>query len=1120
MLHAVDRANILAGRSSVLAALVLLATTALSACSGGSSNGNNTGNTPPTITSQPQNQTVMVGATATFSVTATGTAPLAYQWSKDGAIIGGATDSSYTTPATVIGDNGSTFTVMVTNVAGSQASTAATLTVNGGPVAPNITTHPQDQSVTVGAAATFSVVASGTAPLTYQWSRNGTAINGATNASYTTPATVIGDNGSTFTVMVTNVAGSQTSTAATLTVTAAAVAPTIVTEPQSQTVVLGATATFSVAATGTAPLMYQWSKNGAAISGAASSSYTTPATLSADNGSSFTVTVTNVAGSQTSTAATLTVNAPPTITTQPQSQTVTVGATATFSVVATGTAPLTYQWSKNGAAISGATNSTYTTPATVSGDNGSTFTVKVTNVAGSKMSTAATLTVNVPPAITSQPQSQSVTVGATATFSVVATGTTPLTYQWSKNGATISGATNSTYTTAATVSGDNGSTFTVKVTNVAGSKTSAAAILTVNVPPAITTQPLSQSVTVGATATFSVVATGTAPLTYQWSKNGAAIGGATNSSYTTPATVSTDNGSTFTVMITNVAGSKTSNAAILTVTGGSIAPTIITQPQSQTVAVGATATFSVVATGTAPLAYQWSKNGATIGGATNSSYTTPATVSGDNGSTFTVTVSNVAGSKTSSAATLTVNAAGIGTPIMFQHIASSTDPAGNGISGHNFVFRTEALPANTVAVIGVSAPASITPTISDTLVGSWAAALCSASGGTGNTKASVFVQALGAAGGADTITINVGSSSTQPVQFDVTFWENINTSAPGNGSLCTGGISPTSGGVINPGSFTPTSNNDASGGNVIWNYTPICSLVASSNASLWTAAGGFTLLNGDIIWLANGFPEASQYYVQATSASVTPSITATGEGPSGDCFNSVSVALAVADNGASAPSTIHVAKIIHESYITFLAPGTQKVQFPTVGNLRVATFTWADGCPGAGAGCVSGLSSSDGCAWTLQIPNGGAGIAYAENCSPCPNCTVNVIYSGGQQLPQASFRLYDVQNAAPTSYQNIVGSQGGCSTSVTNAPSITPSGASNGLMIAALGNGNGPITAVTSPSGAAFDLWTFSGQTDNDLADNADASSHLYYSSTATQNWNYTKTNGNDQCYWAAAAFN
>ena len=1013
----------------------MLSATALSACGGGSGNDNNTGNTAPTITSQPQSQTVMVGATATFNVTATGTTPLTYQWSKDGAIIGGATDSSYTTPATVIGDNGSAFAVTVTNVAGSQTSAAATLTVNAVPVAPNITMQPQDQSVTVGATATFSVVATGTAPLTYQWSKSGTAINGATNSSYTTPATVIGNSGSTFTVTVTNVAGSQTSTAATLTVTAAVVAPTIITQPVSQAV--------------------------------------------------------------------------------------TAGATATFSVVATGTAPLTYQWSKNGASIAGATNSSYTTPATVSGDNGSTFAVTVTNVAGSKTSTAATLTVNVPPAITTQPQNQTVTVGATATFSVVATGTTPLTYQWSKNGAAIGGATNSSYTTPATVSTDNGSTFTVTVTNVAGSRTSTAATLAVNVPPTITTQPQSQTVTAGATATFSVVATGTTPLTYQWSKNGASIAGATNSSYTTPATVSGDNGSTFTVTVTNVAGSKISTAATLTVTGGSVAPTITTQPRSQTVTVGATATFSVVATGTAPLAYQWSKNGATIGGATNSSYTTPATVSGDNGSTYTVTVSNVAGSKTSNAATLTVTVAGAATPIMFQHIASSTNPAGDGISGHAFVFRTEDLPPNTVAVMGVSAPASITVTISDTLAGSWSSAICTASGGTGEVKASVFVQPLGAAGGTDTITINVGSANTQPVQFDITFWENIETSSPANGSLCKGSITPTSGGVINPGSFTPTNNNDAAGGNVIWNYTPICSLVASSNASSWTAASGFTLLNGDSIWANNiGFPEASQYFVQTTAASVTPSITATGETASGDCFNSTSVALMVANDNASAPSTIHVAKIIHEAYITFSSPGTQRVMFPTTGNVRVATFTWADGCPGAGAGCIGSLSSSDGCAWTLQIPNGGAGIAYAQNCSPCPTCTVSLIYTGGQQLPQASFRLYDIQNAASSSFQNIVGAQGPCGTSVTNSPTITPGGASNGLMIAALGNGNGPITAVTSPSGAVLDLWTFAGQTDSDLADNADASSHFYYSSTATQNWNYTKTNGNDQCYWAAAAFN
>jgi hypothetical protein len=90
-------------------------------------------------------------------------------------------------------------------------------------------------------------------------------------------------------------------------------------------------------------------------------------------------------------------------------------------VVATGTAPLSYQWSKNGVAIGGATGASYTTPATVSGDNGATFAVKVTNAIGSQTSSNATLTVNVPPAITTQPMSLSVALGATATFSVVAT---------------------------------------------------------------------------------------------------------------------------------------------------------------------------------------------------------------------------------------------------------------------------------------------------------------------------------------------------------------------------------------------------------------------------------------------------------------------------------------------------------------------------------------------------------------------------------------------------------------------------------------------------------------------------------------------------------------------------
>src|SRR5215470_10040732 len=174
--------------------------------------------------------------------------------------------------------------------------------------------------------------------------------------------------------------------------------------------------------------------------------------------------------------------------------------------------------------------------------------------------------------------------------------------------------------------------------------------------PQIVVPPASQTVAAGQSATFSVTVTGTAPLSYQWTKNGSNISGANSASYTTPATTSADNGSQFDVVVSNARGSVTSPIATLTVQGaGGVAPTITVQPVNQTVTVGQTATFTVVATGTAPLSYQWQKNSTAISGATSASYTTPVTTSADNGAQFVVVVSNSAGSVTSSAATLTVN---------------------------------------------------------------------------------------------------------------------------------------------------------------------------------------------------------------------------------------------------------------------------------------------------------------------------------------------------------------------------------------------------------------------------------------------------------------------------------
>ncbi len=438
----------------------------------------------PAITSQPADQAITSGQTASFSVAASGTDPLAYQWRKNGAAIPGATAATYTTSAQSPADDGTSFTVVITNPSGAVTSRDARLSVtasSGGAVAPTITAQPADQSAKVGQSATFTVAASGTAPLSYQWLRGGVALSGATAATYTIPALATADKGATFTVSVTNSAGAVTSRAARLTVSATA--PSIATQPADQTVKSGQTAAFSVVAAGTAPLSFQWQRNGAPIAGATSASYATPPIAAADSGSTFSVVVSNSAGDITSRGAKLTVSATKlTITSQPADATVASGSSATFKVVAAGSAPLSYQWRKGGTTISGATAASFTTPVTSGTDNGATFTVVVSDSAGNITSRVATLTVTVTsaaPTIATQPGDQSARSGRTATFSVTAAGGAPLTYQWRKNGAAVSGATTASYTTGAVTTADSGALFSVVVSNQSGSVTSRNAQLTV-----------------------------------------------------------------------------------------------------------------------------------------------------------------------------------------------------------------------------------------------------------------------------------------------------------------------------------------------------------------------------------------------------------------------------------------------------------------------------------------------------------------------------------------------------------------------------------------------------------------------------------------------------------------
>ncbi len=244
----------------------------------------------------------------------------------------------------------------------------------------------------------------------------------------------------------------------------AAIPPAFVTQPSSLTVTQGANVTLTSAASGTPSPTYQWRLNSTNIAGATGSSYTLN-NVQASAAGSYSVGVTNAAGGMVSTNAILAVLVPPVITLDPQSATTNEGASVTFTVAATGTAPLGFRWEFNGQGTA-ATGTSYTLNSLQAGDAGS-YRCIVTNAVGSATSQVATLAINLRPYIVTPPQSLSLKAGTNASFAVAVGGTAPLTYQWKFNGANISGATDSLYTRLQIQTNDSG-TYSVVITNVAG----------------------------------------------------------------------------------------------------------------------------------------------------------------------------------------------------------------------------------------------------------------------------------------------------------------------------------------------------------------------------------------------------------------------------------------------------------------------------------------------------------------------------------------------------------------------------------------------------------------------------------------------------------------------------
>jgi beta-galactosidase len=317
---------------------------------------------------------------------------------------------------------------LVAGCGGGSSSTATSPANSQTSTPPTIVTPPTSLTVAAGQTATFNVVASGTSALTYQWMSNGTAISGATSASYTTPATTAQLSGTSYDVVVTNAVGSVTSSVAVLTVTGGTPSSACTAVPSAPTGLVASAASVSVISlswtAATAPTncsISSYNVYGSATSGftpssssllaagvtgtsysntgltASSTHYYLVEALDADGMSA----ASNQASATTSAAPGT--GAAPVISAQPASQSVTIGTTATFTVTASGTGPFTYQWQKKGTAIAGATAASYNTPATSAPDDGADFNVVVSNASGSVTSANAVLKVNSSPAYTVYP---------------------------------------------------------------------------------------------------------------------------------------------------------------------------------------------------------------------------------------------------------------------------------------------------------------------------------------------------------------------------------------------------------------------------------------------------------------------------------------------------------------------------------------------------------------------------------------------------------------------------------------------------------------------------------------------------------------------------------------------
>ena len=457
------------------------------------------------------------------------------------------------------------------------------------------------------------------------------------------------------------------------------------------------------------------------------------------------------------------------------------------------------------------------------------------------------------------------------------------------------------------------------------------------------------------------------------------------------------------------------------------------------------------------------------------------------------------------------------TPALVQHIASSSNPRGIGISGNNFRFYLpNPVRQGNCLILGLSYPSSTSRTvsISDTAGNDWTGRRAATAQDPHTLTSDIYVLP-NAKAGVTQITVAF-DSILDSVQYTASEFYNVDPNAPVNGFSAKNSATTVNGvATLSSGSFTP-GNNDANGGNLIWSYFANNSF-GNGHPTDFTAGTGFTSLHSDIGWaMDQGIATASQYALQANAAAIDPSIRVTATAT--DTYNALSVALKAAVAGAPPPAQgIRIVRQNISSLNVFLPDlTTWDIEFPSVGNLLVVTTPQASVMP------TTSVTDSKGNTWVLYAPdNEDPQIWYAANATPDPSLKVTFHMSSPPSGAQSAL-MYDIVNAdsnpLDASAERLNDSVSG--THLTDSPVITP-GSANGLTIAAVTLGQGPISQLDtgSPAGAIFDYVYYDNEIDTDLMDNADGRAHYYNGSDLTaEHWNWLLVGPTDNNNYASTA--